>query len=91
MRGALPDLKLGYIADKSSHLSRWKTLPCDVVIAHFRLTTPKLIEQVHAAGKKFFVWTVNERDEMLRFARLGADGLISDDTALLGRVFRRRD
>jgi glycerophosphoryl diester phosphodiesterase len=86
---ALPDVKLGYIADKSSHLARWKALPCKVVIAHFKLTTPKLIEQVHAAGKKIFVWTVNQREEMPRFASMGVDGLISDDTELLGRVFRR--
>ena len=91
MRRALPELKLGYIADKSHQLSRWKTLPCDVVIAHFRLTTPSLVDPVHAAGKQLFVWTVNQRDEMLRFARMGADGLISDDTKLLGRVFGGRD
>ena len=89
MQRALPDIKRGYIADKSSHLDRWKALSCDVVIAHFRLTTPQLIEQVHAAGKKLFVWTVNKREQMLRFASLGVDGLISDDTDLLGRVFRR--
>ena len=89
MRRAQPGVKLGYIADKSSQISRWRALPCDVVIAHFRPTTPRLIEQVQAAGKKIFVWTVNKREQMLRFASLGVDGLISDDTELLGRVFRR--
>lgn len=91
IRRALPQIKLGYIADKSAQLSRWKALPCEVVIAHMRVTTPKLIEQVHDDGNQIFVWTVNQRDEMLRLASMGVDGLISDDTELLGRVFGRRD
>jgi glycerophosphoryl diester phosphodiesterase len=90
MRRALPDIRLGYIADKSSHLSRWKTLPCEIVIAHFKLAKPELVECVHAAGKQFFVWTVNERAAMLRFASMGVDAIISDDTELLGRVLGSR-
>src|SRR5256885_4198968 len=36
------------------------------------------------------VWTVNRQDEMLRFAEMGVDGIISDDTALLARSEERR-
>ena len=91
VRRALPEIKLGFIADKSTELSRWKELPCDVVIAHQRLATQHLIEQAHDAGKRIFVWTVNQREQMLRFASMGVDGLISDDTELLGRVFGCRN
>jgi glycerophosphoryl diester phosphodiesterase len=38
---------------------------------------------VHAAGKKIFAWTVNDRESMLQLAGWGIDGIISDDTELL--------
>jgi glycerophosphoryl diester phosphodiesterase len=38
---------------------------------------------VHAAGKKIFAWTVNDREGMRRLASWGVDGLISDDTEAL--------
>ena len=44
------------------------------------------MNQTLAAGKKLLVWTVNDEMEMRRFAGLGVDGIISDDTRLLVRA-----
>ena len=48
------------------------------------------MDKLHAAGKKVFVWTVNEPKDMVRLAGAGADGIISDDTELLGKTLGRR-
>lgn len=87
MRRLSPNVQLGWICDERKLLPSWIQLPCDVVVAHHELTDQDLIEQVHAAGKKIFVWTVNARNDVLLFARLGADAIISDDTRMLAACF----
>jgi glycerophosphoryl diester phosphodiesterase len=77
---------LGLIADTREELLRWPRLPVQYVIPHHRMLTRKLIEELHRAERKILVWTVNSRREMLRFAGLGVDGIISDDTARLGKT-----
>ena len=56
-----------------------------------KLASKSLIAELHAGGRKVFVWTVNKEREMRSFADLGVDGLISDDTRLLARTFGRND
>ena len=37
-----------------------------------------MIDEIHEAGKKIFVWTVNEDDDIEDFLRSGADAIITD-------------
>ena len=41
------------------------------------------MQEIQAAGLQILVWTVNEKEAMLRLAEWGVDGIISDDTELL--------
>ena len=45
--------------------------------------TPELIAEIRNAGLKIFVWTVNDPDEARLLARLGVDGITTDDPALI--------
>ena len=45
-----------------------------------------LVRTLHRKQLKIMVWTVNDRDAMLRFSGLGVDGIISDQTELLVRT-----
>jgi len=72
-------------------LVRWRKLPVEYVIVHRSLLTRKLVRLIHEAGRKVFVWTVNDEFSMLRFRGWGVDGIISDNTRLLGKVFTRAD
>lgn len=81
---------LGFICDSRKLLDGWETLPVEYVIAQYGLAGSELIAQVHAAGRKVFVWTVNREAEMRRMAELGVDAIISDDTEVLSRVLSRR-
>jgi glycerophosphoryl diester phosphodiesterase len=85
-----PALPLGYICSAKKLMAQWKKLPISVVIPHSRLASKRLINDIHAAGKKCFVWTVNRRQRMHKLAELGVEGIISDDTELLGDIFRAR-
>lgn len=79
-------IPLGFICETKAQLQGWKQLPIAYVIAHQRLISADLIDELHKAEKKLLVWTVNTAREMLRLKALGVDGIISDDTALLKRT-----
>jgi glycerophosphoryl diester phosphodiesterase len=77
---------LGLICEFTTQLRLWGDLPVQYVIPHHVLVDAELIRKIKGAGKKILVWTVNAPADMRRFADLGVDGIISDDTSLLCRT-----
>ena len=77
---------LGLICEFENQLRLWSELPVQYVIAHQALVDAELVRKIKGAGKKIIVWTVNVPEDMRRFADLGVDGIISDDTSLLCRT-----
>ena len=80
-------IPVGLICDRPEQLVLWNKLPLSHVMPHYKLVSQTLIAELHAAGLKVFVWTLNRSDEMWRLADSGVDGIISDDTALLVKTF----
>jgi glycerophosphoryl diester phosphodiesterase len=80
-------LPLGYICDNPQTARRWAELPVQVFIPHHSLVSAAVVEELHARGLQLFTWTVNRRDNLLRLADWGVDGLISDDPELLRLTF----
>jgi glycerophosphoryl diester phosphodiesterase len=81
---------LGLICESTTQLRLWGELPVQYVIPHHALVDGELIRKIKGAGKKILVWTVNARADMQRFADLGVEGVISDDTDLLCRTLSAR-
>ena len=79
-------IPLGLICESKTQLRLWSELPVQYVIPHYDLAEPDLVRKIKGAGKKVFVWTVNDSANMQRFAEYGVDGIISDDTELLCRT-----
>ena len=84
-------LVAGFICDTQRELARWTGLPGEYVIPHYKLVDRPVVEEIHAGGRKVFVWTVNDERQMRRLAEWGVEGIISDDTALLVRTFSRNN
>jgi len=80
------DLPLGLICETKGQLAAWDRLPVQFVIPHSTLTDINVCDAAHAAGRKLFTWTVNRQEQMLRFKGMGVDGIISDDTEVLGKL-----
>jgi glycerophosphoryl diester phosphodiesterase len=80
-----PAIPLGILCDTRGQLRGWREAPAEWVIPQFELADRKLVEDVHAAGKKVMIWTVNRAERMRAFAALGMDAIISDETELLVR------
>jgi glycerophosphoryl diester phosphodiesterase len=83
-----PAIPLGLLADTRGQLRGWRQTPAEWVIPHFDLADRDLVEQVHAAGKKVMVWTVNRAERMREFAAWGVDAIISDETERAAQVLR---
>jgi glycerophosphoryl diester phosphodiesterase len=79
-------LVAGFICDTQRELARWTGLPGEYVIPHYKLVSRQLVEEIHAGGRKVFVWTVNDQRQMRRLAEWGVEAIISDDTVLLVRT-----
>lgn len=54
------------------------------------LVTPRLVADVHRAGKQVHVWTVDDRAEMERLLDLGVDGIFTDRIDTLKTVLTER-
>src|SRR5205823_13171663 len=67
-------IPLGIICEKRAQLARWPGLPVEYVIAHESLVDEHLIAEVRKARRRLFIWTVNDRNNMLRAAKWGVEG-----------------
>jgi len=80
-------LGAGFICDTQRELARWTGLPGEYVIPHYKLVSEQLVQEIHSAGRRVLVWTVNDERQMRQLAEWSVEGIISDDTALLARTF----
>ena len=87
-RAAVPT---GILCENATQLSRWQKLPTEYVIPQYSLITPKLVDEVHRAGRKVIAWTVNNARSMQRLANLGVDAIISDNPQLLVRTLKKTE
>jgi glycerophosphoryl diester phosphodiesterase len=71
-RRRLPGIAAGHLRDGR----------IDALMSHFRLVTPRLVEEVGAAGGELYVWTVDDAAHIRRLAGMGVTGVISNDPRL---------
>jgi glycerophosphoryl diester phosphodiesterase len=55
---------------------------CEVLMAHWRLVTPRLERAVHGAGGQLYVWTVDDPERIRALEELGVDGVVTNDPRL---------
>ncbi len=79
-------IPLGFICDRREEVERWRELPVAWVIPQVALADQALIDEVHAAGKKVMVWTVNREDKIRTFVEWGVDAVVSDEMEVAGRI-----
>ncbi len=85
-----PAIPLGFLCEGKEHLRAWRETPAEWVIPQFALVDRRLVELVHAAGKKIMVWTVNRAERMREFAEWRVDAIITDETERIAEIVRPR-
>ena len=91
LHAADPGIPLGLICETHAQLNCWAALSIEYLVLHRSLADRSLIEQLHGADKGVFVWTINERSAARRFAEMGVEGIISDETKLLAKAVAAPD
>ena len=79
---------LGFICEFKNQLRLWNELPVEYVIPRQDLIDAELVRKIKGAGKKVLVWTVNDAEDLQRFAEMGVNGIISDETVLLCQTLK---
>ncbi len=77
---------LGLICESARQLAQWPKLPVSFVVPQHKLVSQELIDDLHSAGKKVIVWTVNREEDVRRFVGWGVDAIVSDEPEMLVRV-----
>lgn len=88
MKGIRPEWQVGLLASASA--GRIWQLDADFLAVNKAMASSRLVREMRAAGKKLYVWTVNEPMEMSRLISLGVDGLITDEPGLARDVIAHR-
>lgn len=84
-----PDIRLGFIYNRTQDEESRHNSPIDFVIPQFRLASRELIEEIHDEDLRVYAWTVNDESEMRRLLALGVDGIITDQPGRLAKVLGR--
>ena len=63
----------------------------DIISIQETFANYELIDRIHRAGKRVFVWTVNEEDTMKKLISLNVDAILTNDPALCRSVIDQYD
>ena len=80
VRGNSPDLNIGVnITDlKKDTMQFARLLGACSIHPSLKITTKKLVDEIHRQRMKVFVWTVNEEEDIARMKEMNVDGCFSD-------------
>ena len=83
-RALRPSWTVGLLSSKA--IGKISDLDVDFLAINMAAAKPAFIRRIHSAGKKVYVWTVNDQISMAQMMSLGVDGLITDEPALTYEV-----
>jgi len=88
VRKLRPEWETGLLS--AQVLGNMSKLDVDFLAVNMAMASPAFIRTNQAAGKRVFVWTVNDKMSMFRMMSLGVDGIITDEPALARQVMAER-
>jgi len=67
-----------------------KEVRAKYVVSKYTITTSEVIRSAHRCGLEVLVWTINDERNMLKFARMGVDGIATDNARLAVQLLKRQ-
>ena len=74
-----PEMETGYLTFVS--FGDTAALNCDYLALEEETSTHSMISSIHDKGKKVFVWTVNDEEDLYKFLSSDADEIITDNVS----------
>ena len=84
------DIKTGYILSVAAG-NYYDMEDVDFFSVNYRFVTSTMIYILHSMNKEIHIWTLNDADNILKFAGMGADNIITDDPILAREVIYSKD
>jgi len=88
MRALRPDWPVGILAARA--IGDLSALDAAFLAVNTGQVSGHLLRRAHGAGKRVYVWTVDDPRAMSRMISMGVDGLITNKPALARRVMEER-
>jgi len=88
VRALRPQWNIGLLS--ATAIGDLSQLDTDFLAVAMGMVSPGFINRAHQAGRKVFVWTINDRISMSRMISLGVDGIITDEPELARQVLAER-
>lgn len=88
IRALRPKWVIGLLSTKA--VGNLAKLDLDFLAVNMSMATSGFIRRTHAAGKKVYVWTVNDAVSISRMISLGVDGIITDEPEMARDVVTER-
>lgn len=88
VRTIRPDWPVGLLS--AQVLGNMSNLDVDFLAVNMAMAGPAFIKTNQEAGKRVFVWTVNDVMSMFQMMSRGVDGIITDEPALARQVIAER-
>jgi glycerophosphoryl diester phosphodiesterase len=88
VRARRPDWTVGLLS--ATAIGDLTRLDTDFLAVATGLASSGFIRRAHEAGKRVFVWTINDPVSMSRMMSLGVDGIITDEPAMARQVMAER-
>ncbi len=78
---------------ENMHLERLDSMLPDafcIPVIHdgIKVLTDRLLTEIQRRGKKAFIWTINDKEEMKRLIQMGVNGIITDRPKLLAETLQ---
>jgi glycerophosphoryl diester phosphodiesterase len=81
-----PLASAGYLTAVKQEVAEVRPDGIEVFGVLYEVLSEELLDKLRRCGKIVIVWTVNEEQNMKKFAEMGVDGIASDDPILLKKV-----
>jgi len=88
IRELRPDWKIGLLS--ATAIGDLTSLDADFLAVAMGMASAGFVRRSHEAGKKVYVWTVNDPVSMSRMISLGVDGIITDEPEMARQVLLER-
>jgi glycerophosphoryl diester phosphodiesterase len=88
LRSLRPNWPVGILAARA--IGDLAALDAEFLAVNTGQVSPQLLRRAHAAGKRVYVWTVDDPRAMSRMISMGVDGLITNAPDLARRVMEER-
>jgi len=65
-------------------------LEANFAVPRYTLVTSEIVKRMHQSNLKVTVWTIDEPNDMIKFANIGVDAIVTNDPELAVKTLKNK-